>query len=78
MRGVGDGADELGEDASFFICLFRMSNAIVAADARETIAVVGAAGIDVVSDVRVATPAGILRHRAAAGLHGNRLMEIAS
>ena len=77
MGGVGDGADELGEEGSLFIRLFGMSNATVAADAREAITVGGAAGIDVVSDVRVAMPAGILRHRAAAGLHGNRLMEIA-
>ena len=77
MRGVGSGADEPGEDESFFIRLLGMANATVAADAGEAIVVVGAAGIDVVSDIRVAMPAGILRHRAAAGFHGNRLMEIA-
>ena len=57
--------------------LLGMSNATVAANARESVVVAGAASIDIVSDLRVATPAGILRDRAAAGLHENRLMEIA-
>ena len=69
MGGVGDAADGSGAGGSLFMRSFWMSNTTVAADARETIAVVGAAGIDVVSDVRVTMAAGILRHGTAAGLH---------
>ena len=85
MRGAGDGVGESREERSFILS-FGMAHITVAANARDSVAVRGAAcnprrkegaGIYLVSDLRMTMPARVLSHRAAAGLHGNRLMEIA-
>src|SRR5687767_8512765 len=86
MRGAGDGVSE-SRDARSFIRSFRMPHITVAANAREAVAVLLAVcnprrkegtPVYVMSDLRMTMPARVLSHRAAASLHGNRLMEISS
>src|SRR3954469_4584208 len=57
--------------------LIGMSDVAMAPDAGEPVVFGGSAGVNIVSEAGVAPPAGIFRDGAAAGLHGNGLMEIA-